>query len=272
MGFSIIYVIIATFEKLFKYLIMETTNFKQFAPNLYISNNPGWGEFREEYIFDLLSSVDINFSKELERNHFQSNSCYIEFANDNPLCLKLTDDLHMIRISANESYYCQWIYQFSHEYCHHLINGAFSGDITGLIWFEEAICELSSMYHLHQTHIDWSISAEGDKSKYAPSFHDYFDSLLAKNQQLVDLTHYPGWLSSWLPFLSEPEYYREHYNAIATRMLPFFIENSHLWKIILHFGDSRKWNSLQDLFEHLFETADGTYSCSLKKLYDMLFY
>ena len=53
-------------------------------------------------------------------------------------------------------------------------------------------------------------------------------------------------------------------------MLPLFLENTHLWKIILHFGDMRSWNSLEELFAYLRETADDSYSVSLDKLYNLL--
>lgn len=49
-----------------------------------------------------------------------------------------------------------------------------------------------------------------------------------------------------------------------------FEENNHLWKIILHFGDMRKWDSLEDLFDHLLHTSDDSYSVSLRKLYNLL--
>lgn len=254
------------------FLILYSMNLEQIAPNLYISDNLGWKEYKKEYIHDLLKSIDINFSKALETLPFQSHNCFIDYTHGNPLCSKLMSvDCHIIRISAYGDYLARWVYEFSHEYCHHLINGAFEADITGVIWFEEAICELASMYHLYQTHKDWSASQDINKLQNAHSFQAYLDELLKKNLQLVNVTHHQGWLSSWVPFLSEPIYYRDHYNSIAVRMLPLFLENPHLWKIIAHFGDSRKWNSLQDLFDYLFETVDDSYSYHLKKLKDLLF-
>lgn len=246
-------------------------NFKQFAPNLYISDNPEWKEYREEYIFDLLKSVDINFSKALGTVPYQSIICFIDHTEGNPLCAKIKQfDYHLIKISAYDDYLSRWVYEFSHEYCHHLINGAFEADIIGLIWFEETICEMSSMYHLHKTADEWHHSIDPNKLLNYHSFLECLHDLLTKNQSLVNSTYHQRWLQSWLPFLSEPKHHRNHNNAIAARMLPLFLENPYLWKIILHFGDMRKWNSIYDLFDHLFDVADGSYSDHLKKLYDLL--
>ncbi len=248
-------------------------NLLQFAPNLYITDNPKWGERRELYILEMLKSVDINFSKALGTEPFQTSPCFIDYTSGNPLCSKLKQyDAHIIRISAYGNYLQRWLYEFSHEYCHHLINGAFEADVTGLIWFEETICELSSMYQLNQTYIDWKNSTDPEKTIVAHFFQDYLHDLLTQNPLLIDQTHNSGWLSSWLPFLSEPLHHRDHNNAIAVRILPLFVENPFLWKIILHFGDSRKWESPESLFDHLLETADESYSFSLNKLSELLFY
>lgn len=54
--------------------------------------------------------------------------------------------------------------------------------------------------------------------------------------------------------LEQPVYQREIYSNLSATILPLFEENNHLWKIILHFGDMRKWDSLEDLFDHLLHT------------------
>lgn len=54
-------------------------------------------------------------------------------------------------------------------------------EISGLMWFEETICELSSMYHIHNIYKAWSsyptFSTQNIK---APIFRDYLDGLLSR--------------------------------------------------------------------------------------------
>jgi len=240
--------------------------------NLYITDNDGFKNYKKEYVHELLKSVDINFSNALQIPPFSTKPCFINYTKGNPKCVKVEDQAHIILISAFNDYLPRWVYEFSHEYCHHLIDGPMQTEIMGLIWFEETICELSSMYHLHKSYIDWHNSTDMNKWLNFHSFQEYLHDLLTKNPKLVDSTHHQGWLSSWLQILSEPKHHRDHYNAIAVRILPLFVENPFLWKIILHFGDSRKWNSLHDLFDHLFDLADDSYSDSLSKLHELLFY
>lgn len=78
------------------------------------------------------------------------------------------------------------------------------------------------------------------------------------------------YLRSNMATLEQPEYHREIYSNLSATILPLFEENNHLWKIILHFGDMRKWDSPEELFDHLLHTSDDSYSVSLRKLYNLL--
>lgn len=147
-------------------------------------------------------------------------------------------------------------------------------EISGLMWFEETICELSSMYHIHNIYKAWSsyptFSTQNIK---APIFRDYLDGLLSRAMEKgLRVGHIPlqTILQSWDSLLRENVYHRDHYNAIAARMFPLFLENPYLWKMILHIGDSRQWNSQEELFAHLERNADDSYSDSLIQLKNLL--
>ncbi|WMI95612.1 hypothetical protein [Bacteroides fragilis] len=246
------------------------SNFVPISTNLYISENSDWGNYNHEVIHDIIKTIDINFSAVLEVPPFSSCLCLIEHWDNTPMCSKIPNG-HLIHLSTKENYWCQWIYQFAHEYCHHLINGTFTGDMKGLMWFEETICELSSMFHLALFHSSWSQSLEECQNRYAPSFLDYLDDLFSKHAQLISDTHHPEFLRNWIPLLEQQTYHRDYYNALSVRMFPLFVGNPHLWKMILHFGDMRQWDSLEGLFQHLERYATVDYLHSLKKLRLLLF-
>lgn len=155
------------------------------------------------------------------------------------------------------------MYQFSHEYSHHLINGALSGKWSKQLWFEETICELSSLYNLY---LMAPFCRQLGCSYYSMSVHDYLSNLLTKNNQSFQLSPTGGWLPQYESLLSAEGYQRDLYNAIAVQMFPFFMDNPKLWKMILHIGDIGQWNTLSELFDHLQAYADSSYSASLQQL------
>lgn len=243
--------------------------FSPISGNLFISDNEGWGNYNREIVHSILDNIELDFSAALGITPYSSCRCLIDHWDDAPEIQKLSDS-HLIYLSSKEDYWCQWTYQFSHEYCHHLINGEMTGEIFGLKWFEETICELSSMYHLYGIYRTWLQSPSLLLHHYAPSVLDYLRVLLGKNPELYASTLRPGFLCSWLPILEQPQYHRDYYNALATRMFPLFFESPHLWRIILHIGDSRQWHSLEKLFVHLRQNADDGYSRSLANLENLL--
>ena len=237
--------------------------------NLYIAEDVAFGAFDRAIVFDILQSVDENFSQWLGAEPYSTCPCLIAYREDGPECCALAS-YNMIYLSTSDDYWCQWLYQFAHEYCHHLINGRFSDEIRGLVWFEESICELSSMCHLYQLALDWERSRQEAKTRFVPSLRKYLESLLPPSASVRPLQS--RWLHKWGNALAEPCYHRELYRGIAAKMFPLFLQNPSLWKIILHFGDMQRWESLPALFAHLTQAADDTYSESLRSLRQTLFF
>ena len=236
---------------------------KQITRFIHIEDDDKWGSYNEYIVFGLIMDIETEFSNILARNN--TKKVYILHKEGNPLCINGIE--RIIFLSTKSNRYCQWIYQFAHEYCHHLIDGAMSGEIKGLLWFEETICELSSLYHL--TRFYEKCSADVILKNQAPLVRDYLNDFLYKNQQLVAIFHRES-LSQWGDLLKEPVYHRDLYNAMAVASLPIVLKTPQVWKMILHFGDIRKWNSLEELFEHLLCSATDDYRQSLldlKKLF-----
>ncbi len=237
------------------------------SPNITLIDNGSFGIYSKEIIFKLLLEVDINFSLAVDKIPFSSKKVLINQWDNVPNCMSIDNNTHLIHLSTKENYWCQWIYQFSHEYCHHLIDGELVGDKKGLIWFEECICELASMWQLYIFFSKWSKSTNIIESKYALSFKDYLDNLLESNNGKYTLKECIDSLNTTTP---KTEYERDKYNIIATNIYTLFIENHKLWKIILNFGDMRRFSKLEELFEHLITVSTDDYKQSLLKLNDLL--
>lgn len=248
-------------------------SYSQISPNMFIDNDKCFGDYGREVVHSLFRVVDKNFSDALGVKPFSSKKCFISYNHykDNPQCCDF-GSYHKILLHCTGAYWCKWLYQFAHEYCHHLIDGKMSGEIRGLLWFEESVCEMSSMYHLGNLAFLQGHIPEALPLHYVRYVQDYLEDVLSKSNKLALETSNPGFLYKWDSLLREPQYHRTHYSAIAARMLPLFFENPHLWKIILHFGDTRKWESLDSLFEHLLSVATSDYLHSLLRLRYLLLF
>ena len=232
------------------------------TPNILLNENDTFGKPSYDIVRLFLSMVDMNMMAALDLPAFSTQRCQVFYMEDGPMCSKVGEE-HIIFLSVKDNHWCQWVYQFAHEYCHHLINGTLSGEWSDLMWFEETICELSSLYNLNRM-IEFCM--ENKYQGYAASVDDYLNKLLAKNRGTYCLSADGGWYKQYEDSLKIQRYQRDLYNSIAVIMYPLFMENPNLWKIILNIGDIRSWASLDDLFSHLEMNADESYIESLRQL------
>lgn len=231
-----------------------------------------FGEFNTDIVCDLLKHIDIWLSNALGYSHgicnLKSVKILRQYKDRNyPECIdtRAFRHIHLCPISVKDDFYlCSWVYQFAHEYCHHLINGNMCAKLCGLKWFEETICELSSIYCLHcmkqycQRHRECCIK------EYVNSIERYIKALIEEEDKTTKSLYF--YINKNLSLLSQPIYHRDKYKHIAFSILDLFIECPALWRIILNFGNTCKWQELPELFKHLEENADTTYINSLNKL------
>lgn len=236
---------------------------KGITPYIHIECDERWGKYDEQVVFGIIKDVETYFSYYL--GDANNKTCIIRYIESGPKCIG--EEIRFIYLSSRKNYWCKWLYQFAHEYCHHLIDGPMSGGIKGLLWFEETICELSSLFHLSVFLQKCSITPS--LYHYAPLVQDYLNDLLYTNLPLVEKFHRES-LSQWGDLLKEPVYHRDLYNAMAVASLPIVLKTPQVWKMILHLGDIRSWNNLKELFDHLLCTATDDYHqalLDLKKLF-----
>lgn len=229
----------------------------------------GFGAYNEMVVHMLLNN--ISFRTNSMGNYTNRQLPKVEVMHwdeDYPMCSNC-GDRRLILLTTHDNYWCQWIYQFSHEFCHHIIDGSMTGEIKGQIWFEETLCSLNSMYQLEVALLE-DFKQAPFLQLYAPSVLVYLDEIKQSHQDLKCQLQQNGGLLQWLPLLSKPTYHRDHYYAIACLILPLFVENPHLWGILSHIGDSRSYATIGELFDHLRDTADDSYRDSLEKMIALL--
>ena len=230
--------------------------------NITFRYSAGFGSFDHGIVFSLLRYVQGNLYRWTESVPHEDRHCFVEYRGNNPQ-IRESQGQHVIGLHVSGNHWCQWVYQFAHEYCHHMICGNMTGKKNGLFWFEETVCELSSMHNLYCMVRFCETSPSVWLRRFAPAVRDYLGDLLGEAGFLPDCRQF---LLRHKDELAQPAYQRSMYSALSATMLPLFLGNPSLWKVILHFGDMSRWASLEVLFRHLHETSDDSYSSSLANL------
>lgn len=221
-----------------------------------IIDHSGFGDFDIDVVGKLISVVVKNMSIAISNSPFAYKNILIQSTEAYPTIIDVNGE-HIIKLTTHDNYWCQWIYQFAHEYCHHLIDGKMIAYVDGLLWFEETLCEACSIYCL--------ISIENEWEELFPEYVEYKEAI---RSYVYDLLIGDGDCKSELYYINRAEnkYNRSLYNYWATRIwVPLLIDNPALWKVLRHIGDIYSWTSLDDLLKHLEQSADSSYLQSIKK-------
>ncbi|HEU0199853.1 MAG TPA: hypothetical protein VFR86_05415 [Burkholderiaceae bacterium] len=147
----------------------------------------------------------------------------------------------VVYLSARDSRWYQFVYQFAHEYCHLLSNFARKqqhGDdiLRDHQWFEEALCETASLYALRRLAVKWcDPTAEPMLREAAPKLAQYSRQLLAEpHRQLAAGTSFAAWYARNQQALERDPYMRESNELAATQLLPLFEAEPTRWAALAY--------------------------------------
>jgi hypothetical protein len=88
----------------------------------------------------------------------------------------------IIRTSVESGFWCQFIYQFSHELTHFVIRNFKKNKNIYVNWFEETICESISLFILKILAEHWRLCPLYDlNNNYDKSILNYFENEYKKN-------------------------------------------------------------------------------------------
>lgn len=138
---------------------------------------------------------------------------------------------YRIWLSARDTYWCQYAYQFSHELCHVLVNFDRMRHHRHK-WFEESVCELAALFVLIRLSERFRHCPPPEvpgAEEFAPHFAAYA-RLIAGSVPTVPRASLPGWLSGNLPALEEDHANRNMNRTVAVAMLDSFLEDESLWR------------------------------------------
>lgn len=171
----------------------------------------------------------------------------------------------VIGLTARDTHWAQYSFQFAHEYCHALIN--YSNDERGLtprdrryanLWLEESLCETASLFTLRALSRSWFIAPPHAAWRdYAPWFAAYAQERLAlPEHHLPAGTSFVVWFRANERGLRQDSTRRDRNTVVAAQLLPIFEKEPRGWGALAFFR--RAANPNQSLSRHF---ADWRSSC-----------
>jgi len=161
-------------------------------------------------------------------------------------------------LSARDTHWAQYSFQFAHEFCHALANYANSSRQTisdtsnANLWFEESLCETASLFSLRAMSHTWQVSPPYPGFRaYAPWFADYAQQRLAlPEHRLPAGTSFANWFRQHQLALRKDAGHRDWNAIIAAQLLPIFEAEPAGWEAVtfLNRGSSMGQESLSEYF------------------------
>ena len=135
-----------------------------------------------------------------------------------------------LRLNARDTYWSQYVYQFSHELCHILTNfDRFKGHRHR--WLDETLCELASLFVLHRLADLWVARPPANvpgAADFAPN-HGRYAEQSAERQHRPPLRDLPLWFSNNIGKLEQNRYERGLCGTVAVLLLDNFRADPTLW-------------------------------------------
>jgi hypothetical protein len=91
----------------------------------------------------------------------------------------------VVELNTQDRFWCQYAYQFSHEFCHVL--SGFEDDWKGNQWLEESFCECASLFVLRRLAVTWAKNPPyASWQGYAVHFREYADDVMRGFEAVPD--------------------------------------------------------------------------------------
>ncbi len=199
-----------------------------------------WGTAQHQDIKRILDNVASHLTRPLREDI--SAVIQVRSWSDDPMILyrQSGETTYQIRLNVTDTYWAQYSYQFSHEFCHFLSNYESLKHSDSNNWFHESICEMASLFALHSMAVSWH------QNPPYTNLQGYWEHLLfyANNRIKSVLNKIPGddavgsWLIEHEVVGRTNPYEREGNLIVALRMLPLFEQLPEGWNAIRHLPQS----------------------------------
>lgn len=174
---------------------------------------------------ELLRGIDVSRSYTIHVSHWDKTYPQIDTQLDD-------NGRRIIRLATSGRYWCQYVLQFAHEFCHEIAN--FDKQNTGRHeWFEESVCELASLVTLYRMSRTWTEHPPFESWKsYAPELQRYADNRIGEpNHRLPNGSSFLEWFASERDSLERHPQQREKNVIVASQLLSLARQN-RFWRAV----------------------------------------
>jgi beta-glucosidase len=142
---------------------------------------------------------------------------------------------YLVRLNTGDRYWAQHAYQFAHEFAHILAN--FDEREVSNKWFEESICEMSSIFALRRMSETWKTQPPYPNwQDFAPALQRYADDRVQAGQ-LPPGKSLAQWYRENEPLLRKDPRLRDKNTIVAVALLPLFEKQPEGWEAITWLND-----------------------------------
>ena len=139
----------------------------------------------------------------------------------------------VMRLDTGKTFWSQYAYQFSHEFCHVLCG--YDKDDRGNLWFEETLCETASMFTMRAMSKSWKSDPPYSNWKdYRDALRNYVDDIIRKRTKVHDI--YADGLAAFYQkhhaALRKDPTQRDLNGAMAIVLLHLFEEEPTRWEAV----------------------------------------
>ena len=194
----------------------------------------GWGDARTQDIETVLYSVASVLLEHFPARRLDPIVVSHTATRPKTLFKRGPNNEYRVHLSASDRFWARYAYEFAHELSHILTNYEHRAQARGKAdnqWFDEAVCEVASLYALKQLSVVWESSPPYSHwAAYAPTFARYADYLLNEShRRLPRELSLAAWFERNEGDLTRTPYLRAHNELVANVLLPLFDENPRIW-------------------------------------------
>jgi len=154
---------------------------------------------------------------------------------------------YLMKLTPDGRYWCQFAYQFAHEFCHILANYSYKTPRANK-WFEESICEMAAIYALKQMAVSWKTKPPYERWKnYYQDIQAYADDLQKAEDKLPEGKTLAVWYKENSAALRRIPWLRAKNRIVANSLLGLFEADPARWAAIEYLNAGKnKSDSFQD--------------------------
>lgn len=197
-----------------------------------------WGVENPRNIIKVLDNVISNFYYYLDETNIVNKKVIVTNINTNsikksPEFIPL-NDYNLIYLTAKINNWQCYVYEFSHELCHHVISSNFFYNNDRFGWLEESFCELTSLFILIKMSIEWKENPpykSKDWRKYSKVLESSALKLIEDTNNKINQP-FDIWLHKNLTILYKNRANRQMNRIVAAKLLPIINQIPELLQIL----------------------------------------